>query len=423
MSAEILPWRITTKYPVNVVGAPGIPGEGRNVFILLDGTWNEERDATGSPAISNVRKLYDSLGEDGPGQIARYFRGVGNRQDNSWLARRWHGFTGGDEKRIRESAYATIVKEYKPGDNLIILGFSRGAACARRLAAHLQAEGIPEEIEITSTYSANRLTRQVENRFVSYRKFGRIHPAAVSFLGCWDTVGAFVMPLRFPSHPRLNRAVSWIAEFGQRLGGDVPFRDLTVSSNVGRAVHCVAIDETRNAFLPTLINHEPRVEEVWFPGVHADVGGGYLRDTLGRVTLRFMVDRLNRHVANSKLRPISWTTDRLDAFTEIDETSTFDFHFHGLARGLRLRGKSIRCIRVRINDDLSRTVKPAIHWSVADLWQSDQIFAEDERRRIRWRVDYRPFNVRELNEIKSDLNAAPEEWPFHWIDRPDNAHV
>jgi hypothetical protein len=53
------------------------------------------------------------------------------------------------------------------------------------------------------------------------------------------------------------------------------------------------------------------------------------------------------------------------------------------------------------------------------LWQSDRVFAETDDGKVRWRVLYRPYNVRELNRLKAGLGLAPEEWPFEWVEKPE----
>ena len=412
MSLETLPGKIVTRHRIDLEKASAEPG--RNFFILLDGTWNEERSADGSGALSNVRRLYDCLATDSDQQISRYFRGVGNAQDNGWWKRKLHGFNGAGERAIRKAVYASIHKDYRPGDRLFILGFSRGAACARRLAADLDRYGLYPEIEIGSECSANLITRQVETRIHSYSGKGESIPVEISFLGCWDTVGAFVLPLRFPNHPKLNRCVSWWTDFRQRWTGDEPFRNLTVAGNVQQVVHCVGIDETRNAFLPTLMAPEERIEEVWFPGVHADIGGGYQRDGLARITLDFMIGRLDRHVAQHGLPPIDWDDNALQAYRTIAEEQEYDFHYHGLSRGFRLNGKSLRRIRVRGVDNSPQPIKPKLHVSVAALWQTDNAYVE--RKGKRWRVDYRPYNVTELNRTKDLMALSEDEWPFDWVE-------
>jgi hypothetical protein len=72
----------------------------------------------------------------------------------------------------------------------------------------------------------------------------------------------------------------------------IVFENGTIGKNIEKAVHLVSIDEKRLAFQPTLFNKDDRVTEVWFSGVHSDVGGGYWYDGLSDITLKFMIDSI-----------------------------------------------------------------------------------------------------------------------------------
>ena len=105
----------------------------------------------------------------------------------------------------------------------------------------------------------------------------------ITFIGVWDTVGALGIPVGTGRIPLLSRL--W------------EFHDTTLSSHVRNAYHAVSIDEQRNPFKPTLWvrkDGEPEVapnqtvEQVWFAGVHADVGGGYRDTALSEIPLRWM---------------------------------------------------------------------------------------------------------------------------------------
>ena len=113
-----------------------------HIFIFLDGTWNEERDDAGRATPTNVLRMYQELTANDDRElvpnssttgkvIARYYRGVGSRQDNSNWRRIQFGFTGTDEQRIRASAFAKLYTDLQHrNDSIYILGFSRGAASA-----------------------------------------------------------------------------------------------------------------------------------------------------------------------------------------------------------------------------------------------------------------------------------------------------
>ena len=362
----------------------------RCIVVLMDGTWNDETGKDGDGVVTNVVKLFRCLKPDSDGQIVRYFRGVGNDEENSWWGIKRGGAFGASEKRIRCNAYSTIIKNFHPGDCILIFGFSRGAASARLLASQLEREGIPESITITTEPKQNHYTRHVEERFVSYTSSQeKMHcDAGVEFLGVWDTVGAFGIPVNIAGIPLQNINL---------------FRDMHVSRNVKRAVHLVSIDETRTAFAPTLMNYNADVvEEVWFPGVHSDVGGGYPHDALGRLSLKYMIEMLKAHLNNlnnlNNLQGYNLQFDDAKVKAAIAPSSETHFNFHGL--GYK---KSLRRIYVQEDDAESDTQLPKIHSSVFDLQDDHSVYSVVRKRRFsRSAADlahiiYNPINVKSLN--------------------------
>ncbi|MCH8176101.1 MAG: DUF2235 domain-containing protein [Proteobacteria bacterium] len=153
------------------------------------------------------------------------------------------------------------------------------------MASDLKKEGIAKSIRIHSKREKNKSTSVRELVYKKYSKISATREAdvAVRFLGIFDTVGAFGIPVDIG--------------FGfQKIN---LFKDLTVSTNVKRVVHCVSIDENRKPFIPTLCNKARNVSEVWFAGVHADIGGGYGHPQLGRIPLDYMLGRLNKTFSNN----------------------------------------------------------------------------------------------------------------------------
>ncbi|WP_126454678.1 T6SS phospholipase effector Tle1-like catalytic domain-containing protein [Sulfuriflexus mobilis] len=355
----------------------------RNLIILMDGTWNDENGHQGSGLITNIVRLFKSLGEDSPTQIARYFRGVGNDDDCTALERASGGAIGGGEKRIRCHAYATLVKEWQPGDRILIFGFSRGAACARMLASQLHKEGIPEKITITTESYSNRSTRNIEQRFVKYKSSGGIRPVSVDFLGVWDTVGAFGVPVKLLGIPfhKVNL-----------------FKDMHVSPNVQKAVHLVALDETRDPYTPTLMNQREGIHEVWFPGVHSDVGGSYSEDRLASITLDYMVNQLKSLSADANPIHINFNPAQLNEYIGNLPDDDYVFHFHGL--GYK---KSLRTVFVQVDDQPAEALRPKIHESVLriqdsrksySLIENKNWFKADTKHRVR--IQYQPANIKTL---------------------------
>jgi len=348
----------------------------RNVFIFMDGTWNDENGKMGSGLVTNVVKLFKSLEEDSEAQISRYFRGIGNDDDYGFFGRYIYGGTGGDEKRIRDEAYATIAREYYPGDRIYIFGFSRGAASARMLANQVYNEGIPENIKVIWETAANRTTRNIEDKFVRYVSSGKKHDVDIEFLGVWDTVGAFGIPVNILGIPFAR----WNL-----------FKNMHVAENVKKAVHCVCLDETRDAYVPTLMNYKPDViEEVWFPGVHSDVGGSYKESALGKISLEFMVDRLKDHSNESALE-IKFKEEKLKEYIAIGDDEEFVFHFFGL--GWK---KSIRKINTLKDNKINEGIRPKIHSSMVKLQRSRKTTSLVRFKRLMktLRIQYNPPNAK-----------------------------
>lgn len=349
--------------------------KARNVIILLDGTWQDENEGE---KISNVVKLWECLEKDSDQQITRYFRGVGNDEEFSMIGSLISGFTGNREKKVRQNAYATINKEYRPGDRIFIFGFSRGAACARMLASDLCDHGLYEKINITSVPKSNKRSNHVEVRFKRYAVDGRKSDVQVEFLGVWDTVGAFGIPMKILGIP-FNK---W----------DL-FKDMHIAKNIKKAVHIVAIDETRDPFKPTLMNKEPGiVKEVWFPGVHSDVGGSYVEDELAKISLNFMVKEFKKAAQNLGDPEILFDDKKVKKYTS-DAYDTAVFHFLGL--GWK---KSIRDIFVQSEDNPTNE-KPNIHRSVFDLQKSSNVHCVNTKKKIstNYLIQYNPINVKALN--------------------------
>jgi hypothetical protein len=174
---------------------------------------------------------------------------------------------------------------------------------------------------------------------------------------------------------------------------------MNVTAAVRRAVHCVCLDETREPFVPTLMNweaaHPERIEEVWFPGVHSDIGGGYAEDVLGHLSLRFMVGRMDQQAAALHRPAIAYDPVLLKKFTDWSIDDSQDFHLWGLGWG-----KSVRSVFTQVNDrmaDLGEAPRPKIHRSVFDLQQSGEVFSFDARTGKRYRFLYNPFNLKVLN--------------------------
>lgn len=249
-------------------------GPARNVVVCIDGTWNhdEQTDSSGRKSPTNVAKLRAALVQDDTAQVVGYFRGLGNKKEHWIVGQLLGGVFGAGAYVLLRSIDCWLTENWRPGDALSIFGFSRGAALARMLANSVRKRGIAKRIVFRTQRIAGKGS---QTRLRAYRH-EPVRDVPVGFLGCWDTVASFGIPIDIAGIPFQQINV---------------FKDFTVSSNVDQAVHCLALDEERHAFVHTPMDARPNVEEVWFAGGHCDVGGGTAETGLSDTALEFMVAR------------------------------------------------------------------------------------------------------------------------------------
>ena len=258
----------------------------KRLIVCCDGTWNRpDQLDRGEPAPTNVAKLAMALADRddaGNQQLLHYQAGVGTRR---WERLRGGGFGIGLSRNVQE-CYAFLVDNYEPGDELYFFGFSRGAFTARSTVGLVRNSGILRRANrgrIEEAYELYR-NRDDDNRpnGIAAQLFRRSysHPDThVQFVGVWDTVGALGIPIDGFRPPLLTKR--WA------------FHDTTLSSRVRNAYHAIAIDERRGPFKPTVWVRDAPVEgqtleQVWFAGVHCDVGGGYKEPELSEIPLLWM---------------------------------------------------------------------------------------------------------------------------------------
>lgn len=256
----------------------------KRLVICCDGTWNraDRVEKDGKPCVTNVVKMAVRVAkrdQTGAPQIVYYDQGVGTGNLTDKLT---GGLTGeGLEENIHD-AYRFVVGNYEPGDELYLFGFSRGAFTARSITGMIRKCGILSRRSADQYHEALELYRS-ENRpesqkAVDFRKkhsISPVDPISIQFIGVWDTVGA----LGIPGHDSHKYA----------------FHDTELSGSVRHAYHALAIDERRGPFKPTLWDFMPKpdqkIEQVWFAGVHSDVGGGYAEVGLSDIAMQWMLDK------------------------------------------------------------------------------------------------------------------------------------
>jgi uncharacterized protein (DUF2235 family) len=255
---------------------------GKNIVVCCDGTGNEFGDKN-----SNVVKLYQTLVQDDARQACYYHPGVGtegsptsrNRLEALWSVVLGLGFGAGLLGYVGD-AYRFLMNTYEEGDRIYLFGFSRGAYTVRALSGMLQMFGLLHQgneglisyiLKIFARRS--RAANGVQPEFAIAAGFKATYSRSVrlEMVGVWDTVSSVGMiwdPLKLPYTAR-----NPIMKNGR---------------------HAVSIDERRCFFRNNLWGVPfagQSIKQVWFAGVHSDVGGSYpsLQSGLSQITLQWML--------------------------------------------------------------------------------------------------------------------------------------
>jgi uncharacterized protein (DUF2235 family) len=248
----------------------------KRIIFCADGTWNDAATNT------NVYKIFKAMNFTAA-QCPIYDDGVGS--DGNPLTKLLGGaFGDGLDQKIKDG-YTRISHLYEKGDSIFVFGFSRGAYIARSLAGMIANCGLPtQNVDDNLTALAYQAYREhdMATRQKLLAQLGQkysIDTPAVAMVGVWDTVGALGIPAIFGGVDML------------RYG----FLDTQLHPCVKNAYHAVSIDEKRREFPATLwtgpFAPEQTVEQVYFTGVHCDVGGGYPETGLSDITLSWMMGK------------------------------------------------------------------------------------------------------------------------------------
>ncbi|KPC60739.1 DUF2235 domain-containing protein [Streptomyces chattanoogensis] len=264
----------------------------KRLIVCCDGTWN----LADQPSKTNVTKVALSVlprSAAGVEQRVYHHRGVGTSR---WERLRGGAFGLGLSRNVLD-AYRFLVHNYEPGDELYLFGFSRGAYTARSLAGLVRNSGILRRENADRVKEAWGLYRdRVEKPSGAASTLFRrafAHEPEIHFIGVWDTVGALGIPVPGPR---------WFKPVVGMVNRRWAFHDTALSSHVKAAFHALAVDEQRTAFEPTLWIPQPgaadsgqELRQVWFAGVHSDIGGGYPETSLSDIALLWMVHHARRH--------------------------------------------------------------------------------------------------------------------------------
>jgi uncharacterized protein (DUF2235 family) len=244
----------------------------RNIVLCLDGTSNQY-----SATNTNVVKLYAML-DRAHDQLAYYQPGIGTSVPTGVWGRikRWvikqidHAIALFLSDHVCD-AYRFLMRYYQDGDRIFIFGFSRGAYTARAVAGMLYKVGLlTQGNEELIPFAWHMFKYEQDKKLAEGFKATFSRRVEVEFIGLWDTVSS----------------VGW--------AWDPQYLPYTQNNPiVHRVRHAIALDERRAYFVQNLWGNVPSdVVQVWFPGVHCDVGGGGYKEQesgLSAIALRWMV--------------------------------------------------------------------------------------------------------------------------------------
>jgi uncharacterized protein (DUF2235 family) len=294
----------------------------KRIAIFLDGTWNTLNNNT------NVWRLKSLCAPDEPQQLVYYSQGVGIR-----FGEKVRGGVEGYGLDIEIiDAYTWLVQVFETGDEIFVFGFSRGAYAARSVSGLISKCGVlkpgaPLSIEQLYARYRRRTDRTIRQLQAggpsSYAKLeerwiaGYCIPTNIKFVGVWDTVGSLGNPLT-----SLRRNVIRYL-----------FLDTHLYHSNEFAFHALALDEHRRQFEPTFwtrtVDNDAaqdahsrmleQVEQRWFVGAHANVGGGYPSDVLAQAPLKWLMDKAAAHGlrfrSDFKVDPADPTAPVADSYT------------------------------------------------------------------------------------------------------------
>lgn len=367
----------------------------KHIVLLSDGTGN----SASALFKTNVWRLYQMLDLSGPDapvtpeQIAYYDDGVGTSSFKP-LAMIGGAFGWGLKRNVID-LYTFLCRNYESGDEIYCFGFSRGAFTIRVLTGLIENQGLVHagteaelrrlatdafrayradpDVGYTTTLGLEKPGRALRGCMIqamrSMKGLKACEPSeeaarpSITFLGLWDTVAAYGLPI-----DELTRA--WSAVF--------PLSTLNrqLCQNVKRACHALALDDERNTFHPVLWNEEglpadkyhiqdETLSQVWFAGMHANVGGGYPDDALAYVSL----DWIMGEAEHAGLRFKAGERDRVK--TAVDSCGKLYDSRRGLGGTYRYLPRNLKTLTNDDHDKKNKVIikRPKIHESVFERIQ------------------------------------------------------
>jgi len=306
----------------------------KNIVLLSDGTGN----SAAKHFKTNVWRMYQALDLTGSDQIALYDDGVGTSSFKPWAL--VTGAFGWGLKRNVLDLYTYLCRNYKKEDKIYCFGFSRGAFTIRVLTALIDTQGlVPFNSSEQLEWEAKEVFREYRRRYRADDRFWKgargtrdfverrlrskkdekrtkdRHRPKIEFVGLWDTVAAYGLPFE-----ELTRA--W-----DRWIWPIVVPNQKISSSIKRACHALSLDDERETFHPVLWDESDleksdsllseQFSQVWFAGVHSNVGGGYPDDSLAYVSLEWIMTEASGKGLKLKDDAIKKAHDKANVFGKI----------------------------------------------------------------------------------------------------------
>lgn len=285
---------------------------GKNIVICCDGTGNE----VGTNAYSNVVRFYRCLDRTDPDrQVVFYDPGLGTLAPpgyHSWTFSsigRTLGlaFGVGFRQNIKE-AYLFLMRVYQPGDRIYLIGFSRGAYTVRALAALISCCGLLNYgDENLIDYAIKRHHQRIFNRRCIRKHVSSLRRGDCTRRQCvarawrelwqkgwripnWEAMGRFKKNFGRTCPIHFIGVWDTVKSIGLLRGSTIIPRTANLRG-VTSGRHAVSLDERRTKYRPNLWKQRDReaFKQVWFPGVHSDIGGGYDDSSLSDIALEWML--------------------------------------------------------------------------------------------------------------------------------------
>ena len=262
----------------------------KRLVVCCDGTWNDSDNGTGYTNVSRLAwAIQPTDKRDGKeiAQIVFYQSGVGT--EGSFASKVTGAALGvGLAHNVRD-AYTFICYNYCEGDEIFLFGFSRGAYTARSVGGLIGFAGLIGKQDLDRFFELwNAFKDRNSDALKTFAK--RHQNVPIKCIGVWDTVGSVGIP-------------EDLAKFDLFFKRYYGFHNTDLGQYVEHAFHALALDERRKNFVPTLWTQTPEgkargqeLKQVWFAGVHSDVGGGYPEHGMSDIPLAWMASEVSPYL-------------------------------------------------------------------------------------------------------------------------------